>query len=179
MASSSRSSRPRLAQLTLNTTIRLSVLPFSCDPCLRKLPTTPQILFLRTRTNALEVRCHQRVQVINVSKGKSCSNGSSSSCMKLLVGYVSDSLKAALSSVKAFALSHNGNGHLGIPQHRLNHYMHPPYSWGRWVLWEWTSLRTQHSPSVPQSTMLPAYWSACYAKRSIREHGHYLTVLGP
>ena len=29
-------------------------------------------------------------------------------------------LKAAFSSVKDFALSHNGNSHLGIPQHHFN-----------------------------------------------------------
>ena len=41
------------------------------------------------------------------------------------------------------------------------------------------SFRTQHSPSVPQSTMLSTCWSVCNAKTSIREHGHCLTVLGP
>ena len=176
ITSSARSSRPRLAQLTLTNAMRLSTLSFSS---LRKLPTTPQILFLRTKTDALEVKCHHRAQVIRARKGKSCSNGSSSSCMKLLTVYLNNSLKAALSSIKAFALSQTGNGHLGIPQHHLNHEVLPPYWWGRWVLWEWTSLRTQHSPSVPPSTMLPAYRSVRNAKRSIREHGHYLTVLGP
>ena len=39
---------------------------------------------------------------------------------ELLDDCMNTSLKAALSSIKAFALSQNGNGHLGILQHHFD-----------------------------------------------------------
>ena len=54
------------------------------------------------------------------------------------------------------ALSQDGNGHSGIPWHlRTNSCIHPN---GGIVgeLWECESFRYQHSPSIPQSTILAA-----------------------
>ena len=73
-------------------------------------------------------------------------------CKYLL--YMLDAL-SGFAQASALDLSQNGVGHFGIPrQHmRLNHVS--TLMVGRLGgLWEWTFFKHQHSPSVPQITML-------------------------
>ena len=57
-------------------------------------------------------------------------------------------------------MSQNGNGHLGIPQHHLNRYMHPAYWWipsshcsNRLIVGRDSSPspETSNTPSIPDS----------------------------
>ena len=95
--------------------------------------------------------------------------------LHITTGYVNSSLKAAHSSVKAkMAMAI-----LGFRSTTSTLTCIHPSGGVVGSCGSGYSFRTQHSPSVPQSTTLSACWLVCNAKRSIREHDHYLTVLGP
>ena len=79
----------------------------------------------------------------------------------LLLAYTCDLLLNMLEALSGFVqasaldLSQNGVGHLGIPSQRFptQSCLHP-IGGASWGMWEWTFLKHQHSPSVPQITML-------------------------